>query len=395
MKEAVKQDVERCVKCGSCKAHCPTYDHAQVEGLSARGRMMLLRGLERGELQPSKLLTDRIYSCLLCGMCDSSCPVGVKITEAIYEGRSVLAKTDRGRRLLRAGARFALRRPYLAFRLARTFGSLVPWLTRNQDMPFQIELPEAPLRRGLKIYKPSKPQGRVAVFVGCSVNFLMPSLGESLIRVLAAMGYEVVLPAGEVCCGSPLRALGGESDAIRMAEKNLDVFEKLQAEAVVSLCPTCTLTIKMQYPLLVGRGITQAMDAVEFLAPRLGRIKGGLDPVGLPGPVSYHDPCHLKHGLGVTDEPRTILRAVGLDDMVEPEGQDCCGFSVSMTDERLSREILSGRAGAFRNARTVVTACPGCMYQIGRAHRNVMHVVQVLDEAVPHPEDTISQEETA
>jgi glycolate oxidase iron-sulfur subunit len=387
MKETVREDLEHCVKCGSCKALCPTYSHELSEGMSARGRMILLRELERGELKPSKLMADRIYSCLLCGMCDNSCPVGVKITEAVYEGRSALMRSAPGERLLRSVARFALKHPYLAFRVGKTFRSLLPWLTRNEQVPFHVELPEEPLRKGLKIYKPPRPEGRVAVFVGCGVNFMMPQVGESLIRVLAAMNYEVVLPAGEVCCGSPLRAMGAADDAVRMAEKNLEVFSKLKAEAVLSLCPTCTLSIKVQYPMLVGQGIHGAMDAVEFLAPRLGRIGEGLGKADLPGPVAYHDPCHLKFGLDVADEPRSILRAAGVGELTEPREHGCCGFSVSTTHDMLSRGLLEDRAGAFREARTLVTACPGCLYQLARRHRNVMHVVQVLDEAIPHPEE--------
>ncbi len=395
MKEQTKKDIERCVKCGSCKALCPTYEYEHNEGMCARGRMMLLRGLERGELKASQLLGDRIYSCLLCGMCDGSCPVGVQITEAIYDGRNILARSNPGRSLLRAVARFALKRPYLAFRAGKTFRSLLPWLMRKEQLPFSIDLPEEPLRRGLKIYKPSRVRGRVAVFVGCSVNFLMPYLGESLIRVLAAMGYEVVLPSGEVCCGSPFRVLGAGKDAVRLARKNLDVFDKLNAEAVLSLCPTCTLTIKAQYPGLVGRGISGAMDAIEFLAQRLGFIESGLARVSLPGPTAYHDPCHLKYGLDVTDEPRSILRSAGILDLVESKGQGCCGFSVSMTHEELSMGLLYDRAAALGDVRTLVTACPGCMYQLARKHRNVLHVVQVLDEAIAHPEETNGSEELA
>ena len=59
----------------------------------------------------------------------------------------------------------------------------------------------------------------MAIFTGCSINFLYPHLGVSLINILLKAGYEVVVPSGEVCCGMPLRTLGMEDEAIELAKK--------------------------------------------------------------------------------------------------------------------------------------------------------------------------------
>ncbi len=79
-----------------------------------------------------------------------------------------------------------------------------------------------------------------------------------------SIGYEVVLPKGEVCCGSPLRALGLEEEAIALAKKNYQIFSKLKVEAILSLCPTCSLTLKSEYPKLIGHGLEKAMDISVF-----------------------------------------------------------------------------------------------------------------------------------
>jgi glycolate oxidase iron-sulfur subunit len=388
VKQAVLDDIEKCVKCGSCKAFCPTYALALVEPMSARGRLVLLRGLVRGELAPSPLLSDRIMSCLLCGMCETSCPVGVGITEAIYQGRGELGPTDRERRLIRGITRVALKRPGFSYRAARAFRPLLPYLKRKGTLPFDISLPDEPLRKGLRIYKPEKAVGRVAVFTGCSVNFIFPHLGESLIHILAGMGFEVVLPAGEVCCGAPLRAMGLEQEAARLAERNLEVFGMLKAEAVLSLCPTCTLAARVQYPALIGQGIGLAMDATEFLAARLEALMGetasgsGI-PEYLKGPALYHDPCHLRDGLGVREEPRALIEAMGLE-LMETGPESCCGMSLAFTHRDISDWLLEDRAEKYREASTVLTACPGCVLQLSRAHKNVVHIVQALDDII-HP----------
>src|SRR3990172_6362531 len=100
-----------------------------------------------------------------------------------------------------------------------------------------------PFRREEQVFKVQKKRGRVAIFTGCSINFIFPNLGESLINVLQKFGYEVVLPKGETCCGNPLRSLGLEEEAVEQAKKNYRVFSRLKVEAVLSLCPTCTLTL--------------------------------------------------------------------------------------------------------------------------------------------------------
>jgi glycolate oxidase iron-sulfur subunit len=344
--------------------------------MSARGRLMLLLGLLEGGLKPTGLFNERLFSCLLCGMCETSCPAGVGITEAIYRGRVRLSKSDTKRRNLRRILRFVLRKPHLSFRAARLLKPLLPHMYRKGKLPFEIDLPSAPLRTGLRVYKPKKAKGRVAMFTGCAVNFVRPHLGESLIYVLLEAGYEVVLPGKEVCCGAPLRAFGLEEEARRFAERNIEAFSDLKAEAILSLCPTCILTLRRHYPVLTGQGLQSAMDVSEFLSDRVD-----LPQASKGGSVFYHDPCHLSHGLGIREQPRRILMDMGYD-IVEPETERCCGFSLSFTHKEISAGLLLQMDEELRRAETVVTACPGCMEQLGRSHNRVLHIVEAVESAL-------------
>jgi glycolate oxidase iron-sulfur subunit len=370
------EDLDQCVKCGSCKALCPTYGYDLVEPMSARGRLMLLRGLFKGELEPTPLLNERLFSCLLCGMCETSCPAGVEITEAIYNGRARLFTSDVRRRKLRRIMRFVLRRPNLSFRVASLLRPLLPHLYRKGKVPFEINLPSEPLRTGLRVYKPKKARGRVAMFTGCAVNFLRPHLGDSLIYVLLESGYEVVLPGKEVCCGAPLRAAGLEEEAKRLAERNIEAFSGLKAEAVLSLCPTCVLTLQQHYPVLAGEGIQRTMDVSEFLSDKVD-----LPKVPNGGSVFYHDPCHLSHGLGIKEQPRVILTKMGCE-IIKPEMERCCGFSLGFTHNEISTGLLVQMDEELRRAETVVTACPGCMEQLGRSHNRVRHIIELMESAL-------------
>jgi len=385
-------ELQKCVRCGSCKAFCPTYDEDLTEPMGARGRLMLLRGLMSRQLKPSPLLNDRIFSCILCGSCENLCPLQVSITEAIYHGRRLLSHSDRRRWYLRMLIRFAVQRPMLSFRIARVLQYMGLSLQRipaiSGAMPFNITIPDAPLRDEHRVYKPERKIGRVAIFTGCSINFLFPHLGASLINVLLHLGYEVILPSGEVCCGVPLRSLGFEDKATEMAEKNYHIFSRLNVEAVLSLCPTCILSIKNQYPGLIGKGLDNAVDISSFLLDRLK--PQDLFPIRSLKTVTFHDPCHLKYPFGIEREPRDMIRLTGVE-LVEAEGKGCCGFGgvFSLQFRELSRGLLKKRSDAYTRtgAGAVITSCPGCMLQLssGLKDMQVLHIIELLEEAVCQP----------
>ena len=169
-----------------------------------------------------------------------------------------------------------------------------------------------------------KKVGRVAIFAGCSVNYFSPNIGRALSHILLSRGYEVVVFSGELCCGAPLRSMGLEKETTDLAQKNIELFNRVRAEAILSLCPTCTMVIKEQYPLLTGDTIRNIMDVNEFFTEK--KIVKNLEITQQT--VTYHDPCHLSYGLGVTEQPRQILRSIKGIELAERKHPDeCCGFA--------------------------------------------------------------------
>jgi len=371
--------IEKCVRCGSCKALCPTYGLRAIEPLSARGRVVLVGALIEGKIKPARLMISRLTSCLLCGMCEGSCPVGVGITDVVYHGLALVAAHDRERAMLRRLMTFALKRPLLCYNAARLMRPALDAVTRRLRIPSPSKgLPNEPFSVGLEIFKPEKPVGRVAVFAGCAVNYMRPDLGRLLVRALFKLGYEVVLPSKEACCGAPLRAFGQEGEARRMAEKNLEAFGMLNAEAVLSLCPTCTLALRKQYRDLCGQGLENAMDATEFLSTRVvgSGMKAAREFKGKS--IVYHAPCHLQYGLGVKDAPIDFLRGVGLE-VNKPPVHSCCGFNQNMADREMAGGLLQERCLAYEGFDVTMSSCPGCVEQLSRGLPAVRHVIEALD----------------
>lgn len=384
-KKDILEETMKCVRCGACKTYCPTYIDGLSEALSPRGRVILIRNLIESRLRPSESLIEDIYSCLLCDACKDQCPLKIDMPAIIYEGRSLTVQSDRKRRLLRWLFRVMNRYPSASFRVSRSLrNTLYPYLYRKGIIPYKLPIPDAPLRDEQQVLRPDKKKGRVAIFVGCSTNYLFPHLGLSLIDILLRIGYEIVIPKGEVCCGAPFRELGLQDDAARMAKKNLSLFEKLSVEAILTLCPTCLLSIRYQYSDLVGKVMDKAMDISEFLLERLRDVEIGKSDITS---ISYHDPCHHINSMGIKKEPRDLLTLMGLK-IIEMKEGGCCGFGglFSLYYRDISKALLQRRVDSFRQtgADALVTACPGCILQLSSGIKDapVYHLVEVIESMI-------------
>jgi glycerol-3-phosphate dehydrogenase subunit C len=126
-------------------------------------------------------------------------------------------------------------------------------------------------------------------------------VGASAVRVLERNGFQVVRPAGQVCCGIPNLDGGDVEAAKRKARANVAVLVR-EVEAgrkIVVPQPTCSYVLKKEYrDLLPGpdtdKVAAATMDLMEFLdllrrEKKLVReFKKGI------GKVAYHAPCHLR-----------------------------------------------------------------------------------------------------
>src|SRR4029079_3224866 len=63
-------------------------------------------------------------------------------------------------------------------------------------------------------------RGRVALLTGCVNDLLAPQINEAAIRVVTRLGIEVVVAHGAGCCGSLVRHMGREEEALRQARAN-------------------------------------------------------------------------------------------------------------------------------------------------------------------------------
>jgi glycolate dehydrogenase iron-sulfur subunit len=395
--------IETCVHCGFCLPSCPTYRVLGEEMDSPRGRIVLMKQVLEGELLASDML-PYIDRCLGCLGCETSCPSGVHYRELLIpfrakadaEARRPMAKW-RTRALLRLLESPALFRAAVhSGQLARRLGALIPVSVRPMLRLLPRRLDRA---RPLPPITPAVGQrrARVALVSGCVQQVLSPDINRATLRVLAANGIEVVVPAAQGCCGA-LAGHAGHADHARARAGQLLRAFPADVDAIVTNAAGCGSAMKEYGALFAG---TPHEDAATRWAARVRDVSELLDEIGLtarlalPAPltVAYHEACHLSHAQRVRSAPRRLLAAIEQLTVREiADGDICCGsaglYNLEQPTIAESLGIGKARAVAATGAEALVAGNVGCLVQIathleGIGHPiPVWHTIQLLDRAL-------------
>lgn len=409
-----EDQIRACTRCGLCAAVCPVYRESLLETDAPRGRIALVRAVLEGRLRPSRRFKKIVYQCLACQACAELCPAGVRTDLLMMAARAYLLQQEgdnwfrrflfrwllpRPRRLEQATAplrwyeRFGLRRLVERLRLDRFFPR------RLREMSWLLPpIPRRPLRPHLPEITPAQCERRhrVGYFLGCAQDVMFAEASEATIRVLARNGCEVHSPP-VTCCGMPHLGYGELEVAKALARKNIEAFEREELEVVVTDCASCGSTLQEYAELLAGDP-DYAARAAAF-AEKVRDVSAYLAEIGVEAPVgrvelrvTYHDPCHLVRGQGVSQAPRQLLKAIPGLELIEMEESDwCCGNAGShaLTDPAESGRILDRKMAHIAATETDVVAsgCPGCQIQLWRGVRRwnlpmrVVHPIELLDRA--------------
>ena len=175
---------------------------------------------------------------------------------------------------------------------------------------------------------------RVALFLTCLVDALVPAAGRATVELLERLGHEVVFPPGQTCCGQMHVNTGYGPAAVGLVRRHVDTFEPY--EVVVAPSGSCVGSVRHQHArvaaaagdaALAGRAAAVAgrtYELAEFLVDVLGVTDVGAT---YPHRVTYHPTCHSLRLLRVGDKPLALLRAVrGLELVELPQAEECCGF---------------------------------------------------------------------
>ena len=404
------EGLDACVHCGFCLQACPTFLATGDESDSPRGRIELMRALERGELEVTDAaLSYHLDRCLGCRACEPVCPSGVRYGHGLEAARARITETRGVPRLARL-ALWALTNPgissvvYWFARVLRATG--LPHLFAGWSrFGFAMGMLAAtrPVRRvvfgvrhtHLPFNAARDTPHAVQIFRGCVMQGLFTHVHDATIRTLAVNGYQAVEVSGQGCCGA-LHAHAGLLDEARArARTNLESFGDGDEPIVVNSAG-CGALMK-EYGHLLGdeqakRFGSRVRDVTELLA---GDSMKGPPPV--PGApldlhVAYDPPCHLVHAQGVTVPPLKLFAAIPLLELVQvPGAAECCGGAglFTLLEPEMSHTVLATKLERLREAapQVVATGNPGCLMQLGAGlaalglPTQVRHPVELLDDA--------------
>ena len=425
-------NLDQCVKCGACRSGCPTFSAVQREGASARGRLSVVSAHVANEIGFSDKYKEHIKNCTLCGSCASICPVGVDTPKIVLSARAesvekeglplatsfVLKHVLDSKRLGSVALKMASKLqglstpgkgdssgagqgPGIGIGLISRY--ILPYLGDGRPAPplaktFFLDSIEARSARALKgtvIGEKRIGAPRVAFFVGCGINYMLPDVGHATMRVLAKAGADIVVPPAQSCCGMPALSMGDVKTAKSLALKNLEVFEGLDVDFITTSCATCTYALKTRFADVLSDEGPEVIARVERFVTKVQDITELLDgeftieaKEKKNETVTYHDPCHLSRGQSIKDAPRDLLDKSEMTFTELKNPCRCCGLGggLGYTNYKLSMEIAEDKARniAQSKADVVATACPGCMIQIRDgldligAETRVRHIVELL-----------------
>ena len=377
-----QQELKKCVKCGACMAVCPIYRQTGREEMVARGKLNLIERLNDEDQLPAGWI-EAIDYCLLCGACEENCSKGVKITEIIADARR--RQTEQlGLNPIKKSAFSLLKNRVLSLPRFLKVASWVQWLlwrrlprhsglVRRLPLPWFDEktvIPDLPRRHlddHLKKQLTISSLKPILYFPGCATRYLFPHMGLDLLYVLEQLGFQGVVPKELNCCGIVTWGAGDLKSNRELQQRNLEVFQKhAEIKEIVTGCASCAHALKEYEDLPKD---CEVLDVSELLFRNREKLEQLVGEKRLEKKLTYHDPCHLRKGQGITSQPRWLLKLIAGDNFVEMRHPErCCGAggTFGLTHKELSREILAEKAHDIDSsgAEVVTSGCPGCLLQL-------------------------------
>ena len=359
-------DVNACVECGRCTDACP----ANVVGglLDPKNIILRMQGAlldEGGTLAgtPGEVAAGThwiregdLFECLSCGACEQACPVGIE-----HVGAKIL---DMRRGLVSEGRTHSDKLTQLFTTMERAPHN--PWGVAREARRKFIEAASFPLFDGTQEW---------LFWLGCGNSYdpQGQQVARAMKKILDAAGVSWGVLERETCCGEPARRAGNEYLYMELAAKVTGSFRANKVKKLLTCCPHCARMLDDDYRQDAGYNALgiEVVHHTEFLAHTLPLLPESANLDTTPGAVTFHDPCYLARGRGVTRQPRAVLEAAGfaIREMSHNRQETfCCGAGgaqLFIADDQA--ESAAGRVNHKRfaeasatGARTIAVACPYC-----------------------------------
>ncbi|MBI5158700.1 FAD-binding oxidoreductase [Candidatus Micrarchaeota archaeon] len=329
----------KCTSDRKCDGACPA-------GLEPSSVPLWARAVELGELSVREL-KEKIRDCLGCGKCETICDAGVSPRDLVWELREKAGGPNAVKRVMLAGLD-ALASSQIARVFSVVFGDFALGIDSDGQKLF-----EEARKRGGKVHA----SGTVVYFPGCFAAATGIDVRETM-GVLEMLGKKVVVPMQVDCCGLPFLANGARGKFEEKARGTVEMLKRYagddRVEAIVTACSSCEHALTHLYP-------KQGIEEIGARVMGLGAYAVSMGVNGLKvRNAAYHQPCHQ-------------LNPVNAELALQGLPSECCGMggTTGLFNGNQMRRIREKRMKAIaeRNVRTVVTDCPMCAFNLGRAFK--------------------------
>ena len=408
----IKREAAKCVACGLCLPHCPTYGLLHDESESPRGRLSLMLALAKGELPLSDKLELHLARCLDCRACEKVCPSYVSYGLTLDSARALIeaAREPSASPAARSVSilQWLVEKPGRVrilgkiLRLYRLSG--LQWLLRTSRLlklfgfaELEANLTSLPTpKAAAEIYPTqSKSKGKVTIFTGCLTQITDQQTLISAIRLLNRLGYEVHVPPDQGCCGALHLHSGLPEKTAELMDQNI---KALTGDTGPILCAAsgCTATLSeyakyRESDKSAERFSSRVTDLNQFLAGLAWSSDIAFRPLNKR--IAVHDPCTLTNVLRQEDKPYALLaRIPGAEIIPLPDNSLCCGAAGTyhLTQTRIARQLRAPKIDHLRRLAPdiLVTSNSGCAMYLAAGIREaglaieVMHPVVLLERQI-------------
>jgi Fe-S oxidoreductase len=356
MRDVVNQNrAWYCLACGKCSAVCPITRWETRDYCSPR---LLVEKAVNGK-------TDAVYndplfwSCLTCNRCSQLCPSTVYFSDFIRGSRALARQAGLSGDcshgdVIQTWARM-MAKPDLEF-------NRLGWLDDNLNISDDSD---------------------TLYFAGCLpyyhtlfeyLNIEGVEIARAAVKILNHMGIAPQVMADERCCGHDQIWEGDLETFHSLASLNLERLKQSGARRIVTTCPECARTLKLDYPKLLGDHGLEILHLSQYVHRNASSLKLAVPNINSSYRVTYQDACRLSRHLGIYDEPRELIKAAGLE-LIEMErtrtASLCCGTSGWTACGNVSKNIQMQRLkeAGDTGARLLVTTCIKCQIHLKCAQR--------------------------
>jgi len=375
-----------CVHCGFCNATCPTYQLLGDELDGPRGRIYLMKQMfETGNSSTETLA--HLDRCLTCRNCETTCPSGVQYGRLLTIGREV-AENNSPRKPVDSLLRWLLRQiiPHrerigLVVKFATKFRNILP-ASMQRQLPKRIIDDTVFARHQRKVILPA----------GCAQDAFAPDINADCRNILNRLDVTAVEIDADSCCGAMSEHMSKSTEAHHFIKKNIAAWWpsiEAGAEAIISTASACGVMIKDYGKLLendpdfadkAARVSSLCIDISEFLSKEDLSLLESTQT----GRISFHAPCTLQHGQGITGSVESLLQKVGYEIIAYNDAHLCCGSAgtYSILQPTLAKKLLSNKLDNLLHDQPdiIATANIGCLLHMRSGTETpVVHWLQLIN----------------